>query len=112
MAENRGLLSTGLGMVGRNKRYILWFYLLNLTLAEFGVAAFRNQAHAILDHSLESSRLVHSFDLSVLIEMFARPEFGPTISPTAFSARGLPCPHASPAAGMAAGSGAQCPECC
>ncbi|MBZ5678879.1 MAG: hypothetical protein LAO24_02105 [Acidobacteriia bacterium] len=82
MAENRGLLSTGLGMVGRNKRYILWFYLLNLTLAEFGVAAFRNQAHAILDHSLESSRLVHSFDLSVLIEMFARPEFGPTMAST------------------------------
>ncbi len=78
MVENQGLLSSGWGMVGRNKRYIVWFYLLNLTLAEFGVSAFRNQAHAILDHSLQSDRLVHGFDIGVLIEMFARPEFGPT----------------------------------
>jgi hypothetical protein len=78
MAENQGLLSGGWGMVGRNKRYILWFYLLNLTLAEFGVAAFRNQAHGILDHSLLADRLVHGFDAAVLVELFARPEFGPT----------------------------------
>jgi hypothetical protein len=65
-------------MVLRNKRYICWFYLLNLTLAEFGTAAFRNQAHAVLDHSLYADRLVHGFDLAVLAEMFFRPEFGPT----------------------------------
>ncbi len=41
-------------MVRRNKRYIFWFYVLNLTLAEFGGAAFRNQAHEILDHSLRA----------------------------------------------------------
>ncbi len=80
--EKRGLLTSGAGMVGRNKRYIFWFWLLNLTLAEFGTAAFRNQAHAILDHSLLSGRLVHGFDLGVLIEMFARPEFGPTMAST------------------------------
>jgi hypothetical protein len=78
MAENHGLLSTGWRMVGRNKRYIGWFYLLNLTLAEFGAAAFRNQAHGILDHSLHADRLVHGFSLGVIIEMFTRPEFGPT----------------------------------
>jgi hypothetical protein len=77
MAENQGLLSSGWSMVGRNKRYIVWFYLLNLTLAEYGTAAFRNQAHAILDHSLLSDRLVHGFSLGVFGEMFARPEFGP-----------------------------------
>ncbi len=65
-------------MVSRNKRYIFWFYVLNVTLAEFGASAFRNQAHAILDHSLLSDRLVHGFDLSVFFEMLARPEFGPT----------------------------------
>jgi hypothetical protein len=82
MAENQGLLSSGWSMVGRNKRYIAWFYLLNLTLAEYGVSAFRSQAHAILDHSLLSDRLVHGFDVGVLAEMFARPEFGPTTAST------------------------------
>jgi hypothetical protein len=82
MTEEKGLLSSGWSMVTNNKRYIFWFWLLSLTLAEFGTSAFRNQAHAILDHSVYSDRLLHGFDLSVLIEMFARPEFG---SPTALS---------------------------
>lgn len=75
-SENRGLLSSALGMVGRNKRYIFWFWLLNLTLAEFGTSAFRQSAHAVLDHSFAADRLVHGFDLSVMIELFVRPEFG------------------------------------
>jgi hypothetical protein len=78
MNENKGLLGSGLGMVGRNKRYIFWFWVLNLTLAEFGTAAFRQSAHPILDHSLYSDRLVHGFDLAVYIELLARPEFGQT----------------------------------
>ena len=44
MSENKGLLSGGLGMVARNKRYILWFWLLNLMLAWFGTSAFRESA--------------------------------------------------------------------
>jgi hypothetical protein len=82
MTENRGLLSSGWARVSRNKRYIFWFYVLNLTLAEFGAAAFRNEAHEILDHSLLAGRLVHGFDVGVLVEMFARPEFGPTKAST------------------------------
>jgi hypothetical protein len=77
MAENQGLLSSGWSMVTHNKRYIAWFYLLNLTLAEYGTSAFRNQAHEILDHSLKADRLVHGFSVGVLGEMFARPELGP-----------------------------------
>jgi hypothetical protein len=38
-------------MVGHNKRYIFWFWLLDLTLAEFGTSAFRKSTHAVLDHS-------------------------------------------------------------
>ncbi|MGA8270147.1 MAG: hypothetical protein WB919_01230 [Candidatus Sulfotelmatobacter sp.] len=76
MAEHRGLLSGGWDKVGRNKRYVIWFYVLNLALAWLGAGAFSNQAHEILDHSLQANRLVHGFDLGVLIEMFARPEFG------------------------------------
>lgn len=74
--EKKGLLSSGWGMVAHNKRYLLWFWVLNLTLAEFGTSAFRNSAHAVLDHSLHGNGLIHRFDFSVMAEMFARPEFG------------------------------------
>ncbi|HEY6370769.1 MAG TPA: hypothetical protein VIX37_09330 [Candidatus Sulfotelmatobacter sp.] len=76
MSEHKGLLSSGLGMVLRNKRYIFWFWLLNLTLGEFGTSAFRESAHPILDHSLASNRLTHGFDVAVMFDLFARPEFG------------------------------------
>jgi hypothetical protein len=76
MSEKKGLLSSGWGMLVHNKRYIFWFWLLNLTLAEFGTAAFRKSAHAILDHSMIADRLLHGFDLAVMIGLFARPEFG------------------------------------
>ena len=82
MNENKGLLNAGLAMVARNKRYIFWFWLLNLTLAEFGAAAFRRSAHAILDHTMYAGRLVHGFDASVFGELLARPEFGPMASAT------------------------------
>lgn len=74
--KKTSVLGDGLGMVMRNKRYILWFWLLDLTLAEFGTSAFRQSAHAIMDHSSYAERLVHGFDLGVMIELFARPDFG------------------------------------
>jgi hypothetical protein len=70
------LLSSGLDKVSHNKRYIFWFWLLNLTLAEFGTAAFRRGTHAILDHSLYAERLVKGFDLGVFLELLSKPEFG------------------------------------
>lgn len=80
MNDQKGILSSGLGRVMRNKRYIFWFWLLNLTLAEFATSGFRKAAHAILDHSLNAERLTHGFDLGILIGMMARPEFPPTNS--------------------------------
>jgi len=80
MAENKSLLGSGAGMVTRNKRYIVWFYLLNLLLGLFGTVSFVTQARTVLDHSLYADRLLHGFDLAVFGEMFARPEFGPTVS--------------------------------
>jgi hypothetical protein len=82
MSENKGLLSGGYEKVVRNKRYIFWFWLLNLTLAVFGTAAFFNQAGEVLDNSLYARGLVHGFDLGVFGEMLARPEFGPTAAST------------------------------
>jgi len=71
------LISAGTHILGRNKRYILWFYLLNLAFAWAGGIAFSRSIHRILDHSLYADRLLHGFDLAVLEEMIARPEFGP-----------------------------------
>jgi len=76
MNEKKGLLSSGLSMVLHNKRYLFWFWALNITLAEFGTAAFRRSAHALLDHSLMSDRILHSFDFATVTEMLIRPEFG------------------------------------
>lgn len=82
-AKKRSLLGGGWSMVANNKRYIFWFWLLNLTLAEFGTGAFRRSAHAILDHSMYGARLVDGFHASVLLELMSRPEFGPMATMTA-----------------------------
>jgi hypothetical protein len=76
MGDERNLISAGLRIVNRHKRYIFWFWLLNLTLAEFGTAAFRNQMHGVLDHSLFADRLLHGFDLAVLFELLTSPQTG------------------------------------
>jgi len=80
MGEHQSLLSGGLSRVRHNKRYIFWFYVLNVALAWFGAGAFNNQVHQILDRSLHADRLVNGFDLGVLYEMVGRPEFGPTLA--------------------------------
>src|SRR5260370_38162289 len=85
MAENGSLVGRGAGMVARNKRYIFWFYVLNLLLGAFGTVAFFVQSGTMLGQSMYSNRLVHGFDLSVLLEMFARPAFAPT-APSALPA--------------------------
>jgi len=77
MAEKRNILSAGAAIASRNKRYVIWFWLLNLALAYIGGEAFSAQAHRVLDHSLYSGGLVRGFDVGVLLEMLARPEFGP-----------------------------------
>ncbi len=80
--KKRNLLASGLGMVADNKRYILWFWVLNLFLAVVGTSAFRESAHTILDHSLYSEHLIEGFHLAAMIELFSRPEFGPMITVT------------------------------
>ena len=70
---NKSLLSTGLGKVAHNKRYIVWFWLLNLTLAEFGSAVFWRSSHAILDHTLLAERLLKGFDVGVFGELLYNP---------------------------------------
>src|SRR5271163_4545843 len=76
MNDNKNLLSAGLSILRRTKRYIIWFFLLNLTLASMGAAVLRINAGTTLNNSLESARLVKGFDLATFIEMLARPETG------------------------------------
>jgi len=74
--NKKGILSSGLDRAMHNKRYIFWFWLLNLTLAEFATAAFRQNAHGILDHTLYAKSLTTGFDVGVFGEMLFKPEFG------------------------------------
>ena len=52
------------------------FKVADLSLAEFGSSAFRKSAHAVLDNSAHANKLLHGFDLSVLLNLFALPQFG------------------------------------
>jgi hypothetical protein len=74
----RNVISSGLRMVLANKRYLVWFWLLNLFLAIAGSSPFRASVHPILDHSLYSEGLTQGFRLAEMFELFARPEFGAT----------------------------------
>jgi hypothetical protein len=76
MSEKTNLISASAGAAGRNKRYVVWFYLLNLAFAHFGAAAFNDAAHGVMDHSLHADRLLHGFNLGVFLELITRPEFG------------------------------------
>lgn len=77
MSENKHLVSAGARIVGRNQRYLVWFYFLNLVFAWLGASGLATRAHAAMDHSLYSDRLLHGFDEPVLEELLALPEFGP-----------------------------------
>ncbi len=81
--NKKSLLSQSAGITSRNKRYILWFYLLNLFFAWWGAVGFSTKVHALLDHSLYADKFLHGFDATVFIEMFFRPEMGPPQSSTA-----------------------------
>ena len=83
MDGRESVISAGASAAARNKRFIVWFFLLNLLLAWFGAAAFTANAQNILDHSLYADKLLHGFDLAVFLEMIRGPEFGSLRNSTA-----------------------------
>jgi hypothetical protein len=83
MEKSKNLVSAGLGIVRRNKRYLIWFYILNLVLAVAGASAFREQLHSIMDHSLYADRVLHGFDLMAFVEAIATRDFGSAAAVTA-----------------------------
>ena len=82
MNEKRNLISASAEILGRHKRYVVWFYLLNLLFAWWGAGAFAASAHTMTDHSLYADKLLHGLDVSVLAELLAQPAFGPVRSAT------------------------------
>jgi len=77
MSNKPSLLASGAAIARRNKRYVIWFFILNFVLASVGATAFRLHAANLLDRSLYADGLLHGFDMSVYLEMVTRPEFGP-----------------------------------
>jgi hypothetical protein len=81
--NRKSLLSQSAGITGRNKRYIIWFYFLNLLFSWWGAVGFSTKVHAVLDHSLYADKMFHGFDFTVFSEMMFRPEMGPPQNSTA-----------------------------
>jgi hypothetical protein len=82
MSNQRNLMFAGGDLLGRNKRYLVWFWLLNLLFGWLGALGLGTLAGGILNHSLYADKLLHGFDLSVLVDLISRPEFGPITSTT------------------------------
>ncbi|MBZ5573293.1 MAG: hypothetical protein LAO09_15600 [Acidobacteriia bacterium] len=74
--DKKNLVSAAAGIAQRNKRYVVWFYLLNVVFAWLGATGLGTHAQAIMGHSLYADKLLHGFDLAVLVELISRPEFG------------------------------------
>src|SRR5579884_3706826 len=74
MDEHSGILRSGTRILMRNKRYVVWFYLLNLALALMGSLALQRGLSLVLDKSLYADTLVHGFDVFTYLELSSRPE--------------------------------------
>ena len=85
MNEKRNLISASAGILRGHKRYVVWFYLLNLLFAWWGAGAFSASAHSMMDHSLYADKVLHGMDVFVLGEAVFRPEFGGLQGPGAAS---------------------------
>lgn len=83
MNGRKSLIAASAEILRRHKRYVVWFYLLNLLFAWWGGRAFSASAHAMTDHSLYADKLLHGMDVFALGELLSQPEFGPMPSLTA-----------------------------
>jgi hypothetical protein len=69
-----GSVRSSAGVVWRHQRLLWWIFAMNLALAWLGSLPVRATLSAVLDHSLESARLVTGFDLSTLVLLMERPD--------------------------------------
>jgi len=77
MNEKSGLLATGAAIVGRHKRYIVWFFILNLVLAR--MAPLLPSTGWPLARSQPPCRWSAAwFRLGIVGELLSNPGFGST----------------------------------
>ncbi len=62
------------GMVWRHQRLVWWIFVVNLVIAWLSSLPTRATLTAVLDHSLESARLVRGFDFGTLGLLLERPD--------------------------------------
>lgn len=68
-----GSVRSAAGMVWRHQRLVWWIFAVNLVLAWLSSLPTRTTLSAVLDHSLESAKLVTGFDLGTLGLLLERP---------------------------------------
>ena len=74
MSDQRGFLNEGLRRVWRYQRVVWWMFVVNLVLAILGATPGMERMHQVADHSLQSRRLVDTFDVGDFSELASNPE--------------------------------------
>lgn len=69
-----GSVRSAAGMVWRHQRLVWWIFAVNLVIAWLSSLPTRATLIAVLDHSLESAKLVTGFDLGTLGLLLERPD--------------------------------------
>jgi hypothetical protein len=83
----KGALGQGAGIFWRRQRVLWWIFLVNILLALAGTLPMAMRLAPILGHSLAGERLVHGFDVGVLLELALQPShpFNAVATPAALS---------------------------
>jgi hypothetical protein len=74
MTEQRGLLREGFERVWNYQRVLWWMFFVNFALAFLGATPALDRMHHVLDHSMQSRRLVETFDYGAFSALTSDPE--------------------------------------
>ncbi len=74
-----GSVRSSAGLVWRHQRILWWIFVVNLVLAYLGSMPARAMLHGVLDHSLESAKLVTGFDVGAFSALLMQPEVNTTV---------------------------------
>jgi hypothetical protein len=74
-----GSVRSSAGLVWRHQRILWWIFAVNLVLAYLGSLPARAVLHSVLDHSLESAKLVTGFDVGAFSALLMQPEVNSNI---------------------------------
>jgi hypothetical protein len=79
-----GIVGGGAGLVWRRQSVLWWIFIVNLLLALAGTLPMASRTGDVLNHSLESAKLVHGVDLPALVGLAMDPSHPLSIGATAF----------------------------